>query len=122
MAACGEPSEMPSPQSQEPSGEQSTLSTAILENGEQVMHVTIASSGYEPDAFELRAGIPARLVFTRTAENTCATHIQIPDLGIEKTEIPLNEPVEITLAPPSSGTYAFVCGMDMLAGTIVVKS
>ena len=122
ITACGQSTETPAPQEQSASQEQPALSKATVENGEQVIQITIGPAGYEPEALELEQGIPARLVFTRTTENTCATEIHSPDLSIEKTPLPLNEMVEITLTPESSGTFTFACGMDMLKGTIVVKS
>lgn len=122
LTACGQSTETPAPQEQSASQEQSAPSKATVENGVQVIQVTIGPTGYEPEALELQQGIPARLIFARTTENTCATEIHSPDLGIEKTPIPLNEMVEITLTPESSGTFTFACGMDMLKGTIVIKS
>lgn len=102
--------------------EQPAPAKAALEDGVQVIHVTIGPRGYEPGALELQQGIPARLVFTRTTDNTCAKEIQSPDLGIDKTPIPLNELVEISLTPESDGTFTFACGLDMMKGTIIVKS
>ena len=122
VTACGEPAETPTPQDQPAAQEEPAPVAATMDGGEQVIEITIGPTGYEPEALELQQGIPARLVFTRTTENTCATEIHSPDLGIEKTPIPLNETVEITLTPQDSGTFTFACGMDMLKGTIVVKS
>lgn len=122
LTACGESTETPTPQEQPTAQEQPALSKATIENGVQVIEITIGPTGYEPEALELQKDIPARLVFTRTTDTTCATEIHSPDLGIEKTPMPLNEPVEITLTPQESGTFTFACGMDMLKGTIVVKT
>jgi Cu(I)/Ag(I) efflux system membrane fusion protein len=121
VTACTERTETPASQ-EPPAQEQPVLAKATLVNGEQVIRITIGPTGYEPEALELQKGIPARLVFTRTTDNTCATEIHSPDLGVEKTPIPLNEPVEVTLTPQSSGTFTFACGMDMLKGTIVVTT
>lgn len=122
LTACGQDTAAPAPQEQTTSQTPTALPAATLENGEQVITVTIGPTGYVPDALELKQGIPARLVFTRTTDNTCAKEIHSPDLGIAKTPIPLNESAAITFTPEQSGTFTFVCGMDMLEGTIIVKA
>lgn len=89
--------------------------------GVQVIEVEAGKMGYEPSEVVVRAGIPARLIFTRTVASSCSEHIQIPDYGIEKTELPLDEPVAFEIAPEVEGSLKFVCGMDMQSGTIVVR-
>jgi len=41
-------------------------------------------------------------------------------LNVRKA-LPLNQRVAIRLPPSKVGTLAFVCGMNMLKGTIVVR-
>lgn len=88
----------------------------------QVVEVAVGADGFDPQKIELEAGTPARLVFTRTSDETCATEVQIPGYDIEKTELPLGEEVAIEFMPDETGTFTFVCGMDMLEGTLVVTS
>ncbi len=88
----------------------------------QVVEITVGPEGFQPERVELEAGIPARLIFTRTTDATCAKQVQIPAFDVEKTDLPLNEPVTIEIMPPEAGTFTFACGMDMLAGAIVVKA
>jgi plastocyanin domain-containing protein len=38
-----------------------------------------------------------------------------------KRALPLNEPVVIEFTPAKAGDIAFVCGVDMLRGTVVVQ-
>jgi hypothetical protein len=45
----------------------------------------------------------------------------LPDLGVEKTDLPLGEAVTIEVTPEEAGTFRFACGMDMVRGTILVK-
>lgn len=87
--------------------------------GVQTAHVTVSDMGYEPSRLSLRAGVPARLTFLRTSDKTCGTEVTIPSLNIRRA-LPLNEPVDIDLTP-TKGEIAFVCGMAMLKGTIVVQ-
>jgi len=40
--------------------------------------------------------------------------------GIHKA-LPLNQAVEITFTPTESGELRYACGMDMIAGRVVVQ-
>lgn len=86
----------------------------------QEAHVTVSDTRFEPAQLMLRAGVPARLIFTRTSEKTCATSVIFPSLNVKK-ELPLNEPVTIEFTPSRTGETTFTCGMNMLRGTIVVN-
>jgi plastocyanin domain-containing protein len=44
----------------------------------------------------------------------------IPTLNI-KRPLPLNQPVTVEFTPRKTGNVDFVCGMEMLRGTIVVQ-
>lgn len=91
-------------------------------DGVQVVEITVAPRGYSVDRIDLKAGIPTRLVFTRTVDGGCVGKVQAPDLGIEKTPLPLGEPVAIEFTPTESGEYSFACGMGMLEGMLLVKA
>ena len=93
-----------------------------IEDGRQVVRVTVGANGFEPLKVELKAGTPARLIFTRTTNQTCAKQVHVPDFGIGKTDLPLNKPVTIDLKLATDGTFSFACGMDMLKGAVVVTS
>lgn len=43
-----------------------------------------------------------------------------PSLNIRR-DVPLNQPVVVEFTPPRSGEIAFVCGMNMIGGTVVVQ-
>ena len=126
LAACGAPETDPSA-SEAPVADTSVADAppasapVAMEDGVQVAHVEAGMSGYAPGRVELEAGVPARLVFTRTVESDCMEHVQIPALGVERTRLPLNEPVAVEFTPEEGGDYTFVCGMDMVSGTLVVK-
>ena len=93
-----------------------------MENGVQVVDIEVGRQGYAPRQVTLEAGVPARLVFTRRIEGECPSQVQIPAFGIAKTDLPMHEPVAIEFTPDEQGTFTFVCGMDMMAGTLVVTS
>lgn len=96
-----------------------TLQPEIID-GVQVVEITVTPRGYSADRIALRAGLPARLVFKRTVDGGCAHQVQAPDLGIENTDLPLDEPVAIEFTPKEEGEYTFTCGMRMLKGTLLV--
>src|SRR5262249_24605936 len=85
-----------------------------------LVKVLLTEQGYEPAKVTLRAGGPAQITFVRTTEKTCGTEVVFPSLGIRRA-LPLNQPVVIEVTPGTSGDISFVCGMNMLRGTIVVQ-
>jgi len=86
----------------------------------QVAKVLVTEKGYEPAILKLRAGQPALITFVRTTDKTCGTEVVFPSLNIRRP-LALNEPVVVEFTPTSSGEVGFVCGMNMLKGTIVVQ-
>lgn len=95
---------------------------AQMQDGVQVISVTAGPTGYRPDRIEVQEGVPVRLIFKRTTPSACAEEIQIPAFDVAKTELPLNEDVEIRFTPDETGEFTFACGMDMMKGAIVVRS
>ena len=83
--------------------------------------ITVTSAGFEPAKVTVPMGVPTTLVFTRTADDTCAKAVVI-DTGAGKIErdLPLGEPVEIAATFPKAGDLQYQCGMSMVTGTISV--
>ena len=100
----------------ETSSQQSTSETAEPARFE----ISVGTKGFDPPVVEVEAGQSVTLVFTRRTEETCATEVVIPSEDLE-VALPLNEPVEITLEPARKGDIAFLCGMNMLRGKVVVN-
>jgi RND family efflux transporter MFP subunit len=86
---------------------------------EQRAEVQVSRNGFEPSTLRLRAGIPARITFTRTTDETCARAVQFPSLHIRR-DLPLRRPVDVVFTP-TTRNLAFACGMDMLSGTVVAQ-
>ena len=99
-----------------------TAAEPRIEDGVQVVEVEAGPMGYRPAAVALDAGVPARLVFTRTVESACSEQITVPAFGVPATDLPLNEPVAVEFTPTESGEFAFVCGMDMQRGALLIQS
>jgi RND family efflux transporter MFP subunit len=88
--------------------------------GAQEVKVLVTEKGYEPAKRSVRAGSAVRMTFVRTTDKTCGTEVVFPSLKIRRA-LPLNEPVVIEFTPKTSGEIGFVCGMNMLRGTVVVQ-
>lgn len=86
----------------------------------QTARVKITERGFEPYVLKFRRGVRARITFLRTTDATCAKEVVFPELGI-KRELPLNQPVAITLTPSKKGELSFTCGMNMMRGSLIVQ-
>ena len=93
---------------------------AAAATGPQETKVLVTETGFQPEKVAVRSGEPARITFVRTTEKTCATEVVFPSLNIRRP-LPLNQPVMIAFTPATSGDVGFVCGMNMLKGTVVVR-
>jgi plastocyanin domain-containing protein len=83
------------------------------------IEIAITDKGFTPSEATVTPNTPVELVFTRTAERTCATEVVIPSLKVKKP-LPLNEAVSIVITPEDKD-ITFSCGMNMLRGKLVVK-
>ena len=82
--------------------------------------VEVTQGGFVPREIPAKVGQPITLVVTRRTELTCAKQIVFAELGVEK-ELPMNQPVEVTVTPTRIGDLRFACGMDMIAGRLVAR-
>jgi plastocyanin domain-containing protein len=88
----------------------------------KTVHIKVTEEGYEPREIKVKKGEPTTLVFTRVAERTCMTAVDIPAEGIKKVELPYNKPVAVTVTPKKAGVEAFHCSaMGMGNGKLIVE-
>ena len=85
----------------------------------RTIEIGVISSGFDPAEVQLRKGEVVKLVFTRTTERACATRVIIKDLGID-VDLPLGQPVAITLKPEKVGKLPVSCPAATFRGTLVV--
>jgi plastocyanin domain-containing protein len=85
----------------------------------QTASVEVTEKGFQPASLKLKAGVPAKVTFTRKSDETCATEVVIKEYNIER-KLPLNEPVTVEFTP-RKGEFTFGCGMKMLSGKLVVE-
>ena len=89
---------------------------AKVEGGVQKIAVD-ASSGYNPNTIQLKAGVPAEITFSQSSG--CTAIVQSADLGFQ--EDLSAGPKTVKLKALKAGTYGFACGMNMVQGKIVVQ-
>jgi hypothetical protein len=80
--------------------------------------VEVSAHGFEPPHVTLTG--TRQLRFRRTSDQTCATEVVFPALGIDK-KLPLNTDVLVDLPPNAAGEVAFQCGMGMYRGSVVAQ-
>ena len=89
--------------------------------GEQVFDLEVTSKGFQPANLQVKAGVPVRLRITRRSDRTCAKDVVVVG-HVEKTELPLDKPVEVTFTPKEAGELKYGCSMDqMVGGAIAVR-
>ena len=82
--------------------------------------IKVTEKGFEPASMTVRANVPAKITFIRQTDKTCATAVAIPEYKIAR-ELPLNKPVVVEFTPKKTGEVAFMCGMNMFRGKVVVQ-
>jgi len=103
---------------------QSTVSSVqtdpnvTMENGVQVVRMTQTSSGYSPNSFTIKKGIPVKWIVTSEDAFSCAASIVSPKLGI-RTNLSAGENV-IEFTPTEVGNVRFTCSMGMYSGSFNV--
>lgn len=89
-----------------------------LENGVQVVRMKEISSGYSPNKFTIKKGVPVKWVIDAEAPNSCASSLVVSSLKIRKTLKAGENVIEFT--PQESGKIPFSCAMGMYTGVFNV--
>lgn len=96
--------------------------TSVGESVAGVQEVdVVVKGGYTPDRIEVRLGRPVRLVFRREETNPCTERVILSDFGIAR-ELPIGERVPVEFTPSEAGEFSFHCAMNMVRGTLVVRT
>ena len=85
-----------------------------------VYSIAVTDNGFEPAETKIPKDRAVTLVITRKTDQTCATEVVFPTLN-QRYPLPLNQPVQIALAPQPEGSIRYACGMNMVGGKIIVR-
>jgi len=89
-----------------------------MEDGKQIVNLTIGSRAYVPDVKVLQAGIPVRINLAVESINGCNNPIAIPKYGIEKDLGKGDAFIEFT--PTEEGSLTISCWMGMITTKLTV--
>jgi plastocyanin domain-containing protein len=84
------------------------------------LSVTVDGQGFHPASLTAPANEHVRVTFKRTSDEGCAKQVVFPSSNVRR-DLPLNQPVDVDVHMPASGSLAFQCGMGMLKGSIAVQ-
>jgi membrane fusion protein, copper/silver efflux system len=98
---------------------QQHAAAVAAESGTQTVAITVGADGFAPNHVEVQRGNKATLRFTRTSDQTCATAVAFPELGLNKP-LPLKQAVDIEIPADKARTLTFQCGMGMFKSKVVV--
>lgn len=89
-----------------------------IENGKQIINMAVVSSGYVPNYFTVKKGVPVKWIVDGKNVFGCQGYFVVPSLNISKA---LNEGENIfEFTPKETGFINFSCGMGMYRGRIEV--
>lgn len=85
-----------------------------FENGVQIVKMRQTSTGYSPNSFTIKKGVPVKWIVTSEDAFTCAASIVSSKLGIRKNLEAGENIIEFT--PTEAGQARFTCSMGMYSG------
>ena len=103
-----------------PAGHATTLPDSP---GVRRIPIAVTRRGFEPDVVDVRSDETVTLVFTRTVERTCVKRVLVyldRDHDVAR-DLPLGQPVAISLHCDRPGELVYACSMQMTGGTIRVS-
>lgn len=87
-------------------------------DGKQIINMDVVSSGYVPNYFSVKKGVPVKWIVNGKNVFGCQGYFVVPKLNIQKALEPGENIFEFT--PEDSGFINFSCGMGMYRGRIEV--
>lgn len=94
------------------------VNLAPIVNGQQVVNMVENNSGYSPNQFTVKKGVPVRWVIDAQAPYSCAASIVMSKFGIRKYLQAGENIIEFT--PTVTGRVDFSCAMGMYRGVFYV--
>ena len=94
------------------------MPVARIANGVQEIRMAVESTGYSPEVFTIKQGVPTKWLIDAKNAFGCTTVLVSPKLAVQKTLEKGENTIEFT--PKEKGTIPFSCGMGMIRGSIEV--
>jgi hypothetical protein len=85
---------------------------------EQIINMDVIKTGFKPNKFTLRKGVPVKWVINAKELNECNKAIVVPQYGLDIQFEPGIQVIEFT--PPETGVVPWSCWMGMIPGTFIV--
>jgi len=98
-------------------GSSAEVSSSV--DGEQVVRMTVDYSGFSPNVFKIKKGVPVKWIIDGEQVSGCTNEIIIPSLGVRKKIYPGENIIRFT--PDKEGTIGFSCWMGMVRGKFIVQ-
>jgi len=89
-----------------------------VSDGVQTVNMTQFATGYSPNTFTIKVGVPVKWVVNSVDSNSCAASLYSQKLNIRKFLDPGENTIEFT--PTEVGTIPFSCSMGMYRGSFNV--
>ncbi len=90
----------------------------VIINGVQEVNMDVSASGYSPNSFVLKKGVPVKWNVNVKQLTGCNRELILNQYGINRN---LKEGLNvIEFTPDKTGTIPFSCGMGMLRGSFIV--
>lgn len=93
---------------------------AVNINANRAIDILVKDGVYTPSRIEVPANQDVVMRFVREDASPCAEKVIFGELD-KAFDLPLNQPVDVTLHINEPGEYHFSCDMQMYRGTLLVK-
>lgn len=93
---------------------------APLIDGKQVLKMSASSSGYSPNSFKVKVGVPVRWEITDTGTSGCTNAVISKGLFDGQINLTPGQTSIKEFTPTKPGKYKFSCWMGMITGSIEV--
>lgn len=85
---------------------------------EQTITMDVLNTGFSPNRFTLRKGVPVKWVINGEELNECNKEIIVPQYDLKIKLKPGKQVIEFT--PPEAGAVPWSCWMGMMPGTFII--
>lgn len=95
-------------------------SNVTIENNVQIVRMVQNASGYSPNTFTIKKGIPVKWIVRSEEPRSCASSLIVPKLNI-RTQLTEKEQI-FEFTPKDNGEIPFSCSMGMYTGVFNITN